>query len=78
MGFNRGDKVIDISGAVAKVTFVDPGRKIVAIKIIDDLDGLCVMREGHEYSVPERQVKMWSSKAEEQVKKKRGFFRRKK
>lgn len=77
MGFSRGDKVVDISGAVAKIVFVDPARKRVAIKIIDDLDGMCVMTEGNEYSVPDKQVQKWTPKVEEKAKKRRGFFRRK-
>lgn len=78
MGFRVGQKVIDVSGAIAKVTFVDPARKRVAIKIIDDLEGFCVMREGHEYSIPEGQLIPYSTNKAEAVKKKRGFFKWKK
>jgi preprotein translocase subunit YajC len=77
MGFNRGDKVIDVSGAIGKVIFVDPDRKKVAIVITEESETMSAMREGREYSVPERQLQKWSSGAEEKIKKKRGLFGRK-
>jgi hypothetical protein len=78
VGLRVGQKVIDVSGAVGKVVFIDHDRKRVAVKIIDDLDGFTSMQQGGEYSIPEKQLKAWTEKEEEKIKKKRGWFRRKK
>ncbi len=78
MGFNRGDKVVDISGVIATVLFVDPGSKRVAIKVTES-DVVAFMQVGQEYQVPEKQLQKYSSGVAEKVQKKKRWskFRKK-
>jgi preprotein translocase subunit YajC len=74
MGFNRGDKVVDVSGVIATVLFVDPARKMVAIKVTES-DVVASMQVGGEYSVPEKQLQKYSSGVAEKVQKKKRWSR---